>query len=175
MTYHKDGYVPTGKQDQGTPLDLFAALDAEFGFDLDAAANAENTLCTRYWTEDDDALKQSWAVPFPGAAYCNPPYGRGITEAFLDKGYRESEAHRQAVVMLVPAAVGSKWFVSHIVQRAAEIRFISGRLKFRGQPRNALFDCVVVVFDPRVTAQRVTWIDARGQPLLARDAIEEAA
>lgn len=33
-----------------TPIEVFAALDAEFGFYLDAAADHGNTLCARYLT-----------------------------------------------------------------------------------------------------------------------------
>ncbi|HHR5853307.1 TPA: DNA N-6-adenine-methyltransferase, partial [Providencia alcalifaciens] len=36
-----------------TPLPLFTALDAEFGFYLDAAADKNNHLCTHYLTEKD--------------------------------------------------------------------------------------------------------------------------
>ena len=39
-----------------TPLPLFTALDAEFGFYLDAAADKNNHLCTHYLTEKDDSL-----------------------------------------------------------------------------------------------------------------------
>ncbi|MGJ0580950.1 DNA N-6-adenine-methyltransferase, partial [Xenorhabdus bovienii] len=43
-----------------TPLPLFLALDLEFGFYLDAAADAQNTLCAHYLTERDNALECDW-------------------------------------------------------------------------------------------------------------------
>lgn len=49
-------------------------LNAEFGFTLDAAADAQNHKCPRYYTREQDGLKQPW----PGAVWCNPPYGRQI-------------------------------------------------------------------------------------------------
>lgn len=37
------------RDDWETPPDLFERLNAEFEFTLDAAANAENRKCVRYW------------------------------------------------------------------------------------------------------------------------------
>lgn len=53
-----------------TPQDFFDMLDAEFGFTLDAAADARNHKCPRYYTREQDGLKQPW----PGTVWCNPPY-----------------------------------------------------------------------------------------------------
>lgn len=53
-----------------TPLPLFSALDAEFGFDLDAAADKNNALCSHYLTEKDDSLNCDWESY--GAIFCNP-------------------------------------------------------------------------------------------------------
>lgn len=55
-----------------TPLPLFSALDAEFGFYLDAAADKNNTLCSYYLTEKDNALNSDWRSY--GSIWCNPPY-----------------------------------------------------------------------------------------------------
>ena len=44
-----------------TPDDLFAELNDIFHFDLDACASSENAKCSRYFTEQDDALRQHWA------------------------------------------------------------------------------------------------------------------
>ena len=43
-----------------TPQDFFDMLDAEFGFTLDAAADAQNHKCPRYYTREQDGLKQPW-------------------------------------------------------------------------------------------------------------------
>lgn len=43
-----------------TPQEIFDSLNAEFHFTLDAAATAENHKCERYYTAEQDALKQSW-------------------------------------------------------------------------------------------------------------------
>jgi phage N-6-adenine-methyltransferase len=173
------GFVGSGSDEFPTPADLFHTLDREFWFVLDAAASPSNAKCGRYFTKDDDGLARSWAVNrpegWPGAVFLNPPYGRGITERWLDKGWREMCLHGCTVVMLVPAAVGSKWWVPLVVERAAEIRFVSGRLRFEGAPRNAPFDCAVVIFRPvelcdieRIPI--VSWIGTDGRPLWFREA-----
>lgn len=38
----------------------FAALDAEFGFTLDAAASPDNAKVDRYFTERDEGLMRPW-------------------------------------------------------------------------------------------------------------------
>jgi len=37
-----------------TPQDFYEKLNAEFGFELDVCATAENAKCARYFTKDDD-------------------------------------------------------------------------------------------------------------------------
>ena len=43
-----------------TPQELFNRLDAEFHFDLDPCATAENAKCQKYYAAEDDGLKFSW-------------------------------------------------------------------------------------------------------------------
>ena len=43
-----------------TPQDLFDELDAEFHFELDVCATAENAKCKRYFTPEIDVLRQNW-------------------------------------------------------------------------------------------------------------------
>lgn len=77
------------KMDYCTPQDFFDKLDGEFVFALDAAATKKSTKCIRYFTPEDDGLKQPWDVPPGYAVFCNPPYGRQIGE-WVKKAYDES-------------------------------------------------------------------------------------
>lgn len=43
-----------------TPQSFFDALDAEFHFTLDAAADATNHKCERYYDKSMDGLLNSW-------------------------------------------------------------------------------------------------------------------
>lgn len=112
-----------------TPTPLFVALDAEFCLKLDAAASADNTLCNRYITEEQNTLETPWAdyLSIPGYVWLNPPYS-DITP-FVKKAAAES-ANQIGTVMLVPADTSVGWF-REAIETASEVRFIvGGRLAF---------------------------------------------
>ncbi|AEG14390.1 DNA N-6-adenine-methyltransferase [Desulfofundulus kuznetsovii DSM 6115] len=125
-----------------TPQTFFDALDAEFHFTLDVCARPENAKCARFFTPEQDGLRQSWAGE---TCWMNPPYGREIGR-WVEKAY--NEARRGAVVVaLLPARTDTRWWHRYVM-RAAEIRFVEGRLKFGGAENSAPFPSVVVVFTP---------------------------
>ncbi|HBM3040410.1 TPA: phage N-6-adenine-methyltransferase [Klebsiella oxytoca] len=112
-----------------TPPPLFVALDAEFCLTLDAAASADNALCNRYITEEQNTLETPWAdyLGIPGYVWLNPPYS-DITP-FVKKAAAES-ANQIGTVMLVPADTSVGWF-REAIETASEVRFITaGRLAF---------------------------------------------
>lgn len=130
-----------------TPPDFFDALDAEFHFTLDPAATAKSAKCVKYFTPDDDGLKQSWGGEI---VFCNPPYGRAIGD-WVKKGCEESQKPHTVVVMLIPARTDTSYFHDYILHgKADELRFIRGRLKFTDEDGNvkdaAPFPSVVVVW-----------------------------
>lgn len=118
-----------------TPQDFFDKLDAEFHFDLDVCANDSNHKCDKYYTQEQDGLKQKWE----GMVWCNPPYGREI-----GKWVKACSEYGNAV-MLLPARTDTRWFHDYIYGKG-EIRFIRGRLKFGGSSNSAPFPSMVVVF-----------------------------
>lgn len=112
-----------------TPPALFAALDAEFCFQLDAAAAPHNALCRKFITAEQNTLETPWAdyLSIPGYVWLNPPYS-DITP-FVKKAVAES-ANQIGTVMLVPADTSVGWF-KEAIQTASEVRFITaGRLAF---------------------------------------------
>ncbi len=112
-----------------TPPALFAALDAEFCFQLDAAAAPHNALCRRFITAEQNTLETPWAdyLNVPGYVWLNPPYS-DITP-FVKKAAAES-SNQIGTVMLVPADTSVGWF-KEAIQTASEVRFITaGRLAF---------------------------------------------
>lgn len=121
-----------------TPQTFFEELNKEFSFTLDPCATKINTKCPKYFTQEDDGLKQSWDNE---RVFCNPPYGREIKH-WVKKA---SEARGGVVVMLIPARTDTIYFHEYIYQKA-EIRFIKGRLKFGGSKNSAPFPSMVVVF-----------------------------
>ncbi|EIV7919154.1 phage N-6-adenine-methyltransferase [Klebsiella pneumoniae] len=112
-----------------TPPALFACLNAEFCFQLDAAAAQHNALCKKFITAEQNTLETSWAdyLSIPGYVWLNPPYS-DITP-FVKKAAAES-SNQIGTVMLVPADTSVGWF-KEAIQTASEVRFITaGRLAF---------------------------------------------
>lgn len=123
-----------------TPKDLFQKLDNEFHFDLDVCATPQNAKCKRFFTKEQDGLKQEWKGP----CWMNPPYGRQIS--LWVKKALDSARGGATVVCLLPSRTDTQWWHSYVIAHAAEVRFIKGRLKFGGSKNSAPFPSAVVVF-----------------------------
>jgi phage N-6-adenine-methyltransferase len=129
--------------DWATPQDFFEKLSWRFGpFDLDPCANAVNTKCAAFFSEDDDGLQKDWGG---FTSFVNPPYGRGL-DKWIAKGYKESLKENTKVVMLLPARTDTKYWHKYVML-ASELYFIKGRLKFGDSDNSAPFPSAVVVFD----------------------------
>lgn len=124
-----------------TPADLFAALDAEFGFTLDVCAIAENAKCRAFYSPADDGLAHDWI----GACWMNPPYGREIGR-WVAKAYESAQAGA-TVVALVPARTDTAWWHDYVTQAEA-VRYFRGRIRFGEAAHGAPFPSAVVVFRP---------------------------
>jgi site-specific DNA-methyltransferase (adenine-specific) len=106
-----------------TPQKLFDLLDAEFHFNVDAAANSENTKCPVFM---DNALDAPIWTTTKETFFLNPPYSKiGL---FIKKSYEES-LKGATVVCLIPVRSDTDYWHT-FVMRAEEIRFILHRLKF---------------------------------------------
>src|SRR5688572_32110343 len=131
-----------------TPLEFFSALNAEFGFDWDVAANDENALCDHYFGGSAvDALTHRWHEFVVGPCWMNPPYSR--CREFIAKAAEEAR-HGVTTVALVPSRTDTRWWHDHVWDRerdqprpGVEIRFIKGRLKFGNSENSAPFPSVV--------------------------------
>jgi phage N-6-adenine-methyltransferase len=129
-----------------TPDCLYRALDQEFSFTVDAAADSDNAQCDRFFDREADALAHPWTGH---RVFCNPPYGRDL-EKWIRKAADEAQENGALVVMVLPARTGNRRFHRYVLPHA-EVRFIRGRLNFSlggaGRSR-APFDSMVVVFRP---------------------------
>lgn len=119
-----------------TPQNFFDELDKEFHFSCDVCATRENAKCAKFYTPEQDGLKQTWG----GALWMNPPYGREI-----GKWVKKASESNATVVCLLPARTDTRWFHDYIYGKA-EIRFVRGRLKFGGSKNSAPFPSMVVIF-----------------------------
>jgi site-specific DNA-methyltransferase (adenine-specific) len=125
-----------------TPQDFFDKLNDEFHFTLDVCADETNHKCEHYYTKEIDGLSRPWI----GTIWCNPPYGRKISE-WVRRAYLSSHIGSATVVMLLPARTDTRWFHDYIYNKSnTEIRFIKGRLKFGGCKNSAPFPSMIVIF-----------------------------
>jgi len=130
-----------------TPQDFFDELNKEFNFTLDACANTENAKCPLFFSPLQDGLKQNWTGH---RVFMNPPYGHEISK-WMKKAYDEAQKGT-LVVCLVPSRTDTKWWWDYCMK--GEIRFIRGRLKFKGRNIKgelvnypATFPSAVVIFE----------------------------
>ena len=114
----------SNRMDWETPTDLFASLDDEFHFTLDAANSETNHKYPKHYTLEDSAFNHKWGGETVSR---NPPYGRAIAD--WDRN-RSMEASRKntLVVMPPPARKDTRWFHDYTLNRA-EVRFLKGWLK----------------------------------------------
>ena len=125
-----------------TPNSFYDKLNEEFHFTLDPCSTHDNHKCEKYFTKEDDGLSKSW---FGETVFCNPPYGREIKN-WVKKCYIESMQKDTNVVALLPARTDTEWFHTYIYNKAKEIRFVKGRLKFGDSKNSAPFPSMVVIF-----------------------------
>jgi len=88
--------------------------------------------------------------------FVNPPYGREIGK-WVKKSYEES-LKGKIVVMLMPVRTDTNYFHNYILGKA-EVRFIKGRLRFRGFSKKqnkivdnepASFPCMTIIFQDQL-------------------------
>lgn len=132
----------SAKTEWETPTDLFAPLDAEFGFTLDVAADAANAKCKRFLTATDDGLATDWS----GTCWCNPPYGRDLSK-WVRKAVRQTW-DGVTTVMLIPVRSNTAWWHDLCIP-FGEIRFVRGRPKFGGADEGLPWPLAIIVFRGR--------------------------
>lgn len=133
------GMTSSNTDEWATPQDLFDRLDATFHFTLDPCATPENAKCVKFYTKEQDGLKQDWGGE---VIWCNPPYGREI-----GKWIQKCAEHRGLAVMLIPARTDTQWWHSYIDKNPdAHVYFLKGRLKFGNAKNCAPFPSAIIVF-----------------------------
>lgn len=126
-----------------TPKELYDKLNEEFKFDFDPCP-------LNHPIDKWDGLKVKWGK----SNFINPPYSRGLKEAFVKKAIFESNNFGAGCVMLLPVSTSTKLFHEHILPNAKEIRFIKGRVKFLGvntkgdfvSNKAPMHDSMIVIF-----------------------------
>lgn len=128
-----------------TPSEFYENLNKEFNFDFDPCPLNHDT---NNW----DGLLVNWGK----RNFVNPPYNRLLKEQFITKAVLES-LKGKLCVMLLPVSTSTKIFHSVIKASAKEIRFVKGRIKFKGvntrgeyvTDKAPMHDSMIVIFDGR--------------------------
>jgi phage N-6-adenine-methyltransferase len=153
------------RSDWRTPSDLFAALDREFHFQLDVAADDDNALCEEYLTKAEDGLTAWWRWVTAGACFMNPPYSRGDKaqgipaepiEPWIEKAWTESLAGA-TVVGVLPFSPQTAWFRAYVYGHSSD--------PARLQPFGAW--CGHAARELRLLPHRVTFLRPDGQPAVS--------
>ncbi len=171
------GFGSSASDEWQTPPTLFNELDKEFKFTLDPCATAKSAKCKKYFTQKDNGLIKVWSKD---RVFMNPPYSKpelvckpkctkktckkrgwhrkkykpGAID-WVKKAYTQS-LEGALVVALLPARTDSKWFHDYVLGKAAEVRFLRGRVKFyfNGEPvdQTGFFPSIIVVWRPVVVS-----------------------
>ena len=127
-----------------TPAYLYEELNKEFNFDFDPCP-----LNSKF-----DGLKTKWGK----SNFINPPYSDKkatgyLKTSFVKKAIEQSRKGK-ICVMLLPVSTSTKLFHDHIKPNATEIRFLKGRVKFKGinakgevvSNKCGMHDSMIVIF-----------------------------
>lgn len=117
----------------GTPDDLLESIKEEFGELFDPCPNNPTF----------DGLTIDW--PQDMTVYCNPPYTRGVITEWIRKCHNQWRKG-STVVLLIPSYTDTVAFHRYIYPYA-ELRFIRGRLKFKGYSGQASFPSMLAIFN----------------------------
>lgn len=124
-----------------TPKELFDQLHAVFGFTVDAAANEKNALLQRYWSQQEDALRQDWSKEI---VWLNPPYKHRCIEDFLAK----AASAKQTVAIVPSDSLTTRYFAKY---RPDWIALPQSRVHFKPTentrgPRHAVHGCSLLIY-----------------------------
>lgn len=100
-----------------TPQSLYDDLNKEFKFDFDP--------CPLNATFD--GLNIEWGE----SNFVNPPYSRKLKESFIIKSIEQQKKGKRSVLLL-PVSTSTKVFHEYILPNKKEIRFLKGRVAFKG-------------------------------------------
>jgi hypothetical protein len=176
-----------------TPPAVFAKLHDEFRFDLDLCADVERALLPRWFGPGSPRAEDALAVvdwaKHGARAFGNPPYGAFIRDLLIKASAEQTNGFLSA--LLLPVRM-TRAFHQFVLAGDARVLICDKRIAFfeDGLPRlnerqwrekgkatadPALFDSMIVVFDP-TRMGRATTIEAwRVPPHVSKADLELAA
>lgn len=153
-----------------TPDWVFDPLNQLLRFDLDAAASPDNARCRDYFSQDDNALQQSWRAQ---SFWLNPPYGQepgtGVWVAYAlhqvmtlrnrgcllipvkaDTGWYHDlvwGSNRVQTSTILRGELGGRWYQLREDWGYVELLELRGRVDFEGMDGTGFFASAVVLYN----------------------------
>ena len=90
---------------------------------IDVCCTEKNAQFAKYFTKEQDGLKQQWDKPF----FMNPPYSQ--ISNWLRYAYSQHRTHNVTGVALIYSKTDTRYWHDY-VEGKAEVHFIKGRIKF---------------------------------------------
>lgn len=136
-----------------TPKKLFKWLDDKCNFEIDAAANSRNALCSKYFSKSTNFLKnfKDYVLEDKAKAYtrptirvfCNPPYT--LDREFAELLYFYFYTERVNSVLLLPVRADRIWYNELANKRRVRDIPFTGRLHFGNAISGAFMYSVLFV------------------------------
>ena len=111
----------SARSDWRTPPAMFKALDAEFSFKVDVAADADNHL-SLFWYGPGSSYPDALQIPWDPAAplFINPPYDKTHPVGpWVEKAWVESQ-RGCTVVGVLPFSPQTQWYRRWVMGQCAE-------------------------------------------------------
>lgn len=120
------GFNAETRQDDNwrTPAWLFKALDTEFLFDVDGAADESNKLCPIFVSD----INHCDFITYGSRVFCNPPYSN--IAPFVNRSLTQTGLW----VFALPVRTRSDWFELLVNSGRAELRWFRKRIAFDPPP-----------------------------------------
>lgn len=135
------------EQEVSTPWPFITACDNRFGkITFDLAASKSNAKASRFYSKEDDSLKQDWYA-LNGLLWLNPEYNDITTWARKCAAEMRMGAR---ILMLTPASISTNWFAEHVYGNAYVIS-LTGRLRFEGHNQDYPKDMMLSYYNAGIT------------------------
>lgn len=144
--FEVDAGKPNVRDYWSTPPEVVAEIERIYSikFFIDACANAKNTKCSHFITEEMNSLNTDWieyaaSLGVPPVFFCNPPYSNPLLGLFVAKAWREAKLGA-TVVLLIPNSSDTKWYHRFVgpmridPKLCHQVRDWIGRIKFIPPP-----------------------------------------
>jgi len=127
-----------------TQPELLAAVEARWGsLTWDLAALPENAVADKYITPWEDSLAPHTEWPLDELPWLNPPYDDITPWVRKCDGYHRAYGPRFEALLLIPAAIGSRWYADHCFNKCETIPLM-GRPQFLGYGNGAATDHMIL-------------------------------